>query len=141
MRLRTLSQRGPDGPAPGLRALEAINVIGTRVRVHLNLHRGDFSISDPRTGNVLRSCTDVTLADVTFKVSETTRQRITRTGRRRVHAWAVGTLVAIDSAPSTEGTRITYNPYRAPTFTTSDGTPVHNADTVAFVNRYGYVKE
>ncbi len=114
--------------------------LGTRVRVHLNLHRGDFSITDPRTGNRLASCDDVTLTDVVFKVSQTTRQRIIRTNRRRVHAWALGILAAVDTSPVVDGaTKVTYNPYRGPTFTTADGEPVHAAERVTFVDRYGWL--
>jgi hypothetical protein len=116
-------------------------VIGTRVRVHLNLHRGDWSISDPRTGLVLRSATDVTLEGVTFHVSETTRQRIIERKRRRVHAWAIGQLLAVDTAPDLAGLEpVTYNPFRAPTFTTTEGEPVTAAPLMHFVERKGWRK-
>lgn len=115
-------------------------MIGELVRVHLNLHRGDFSISDPKTGRVMASCDDVTLSGVTFQVSETTRQRVIAKQRRRVHAWAKGTLVAVDSKPTIEGHPVvTYNPYRAPTFTKGNGSPVHAAEMVAFTDRKGYL--
>lgn len=114
-------------------------MIGERVRVHLNLHRGDWSISDPKTGRVLRSATDVTLTGVTFRVSEATRQRIIDKQRRRVHAWAIGTLVSVDTAPDITGRdAVTYNPYRAPTFTRVDGTPVLEVDEITFANRKGW---
>lgn len=117
-------------------------MIGELVRVHLNLHRGDFSITDPKSGRVMASCDDVTLSGVTFKVSETTRQRVIAKQRRRVHAWALGTLVAVDAKPRVDGLElITYNPYRAPTFTTLAGTPVTEAKEVVFVDRYGHLME
>lgn len=111
-----------------------------RVRVHLNLQRGDWSITDPKTGRVTASATDVTLRGVTFYVSEATRRRVIDKTRRRVHAWAIGELVATDSQPSTEGlTGVTYNPYRAGTFTTFDGTPVTEAAEMRFVGRFGWM--
>lgn len=114
-------------------------LVGRRVRVHLNLHRGDFSISDPKTGNVLASCTDATLSGVTFKVSESTRQRIIAKNRRRVHAWAVGILEEVDTTPAIEGAvKVSYNPFRGPEFMTADG-PIHEAGRIAFVNRFGWV--
>lgn len=112
-------------------------MIGERVRVHLNLQRGDFSIT--QQGRVVASAHDVTLKDVRFIVSETTRQRVIRHTRRRVHAWAEGVLVSVDTKPDTTGMRgITYNPYRAATFTTFDGEPVTRAGEVTFVDRFGW---
>lgn len=122
--------------------IEATELVGERVRVHLNLHRGDFSISDPKTGKVWASADDVTLSGVTFTVSETTRQRVLAKNRRRVHAWAVGTLVGADLKPNVDGLEtITYNPYRAGTFTLPGDRPITEAKEVAFANRYGYLME
>ena len=113
-------------------------MIGERVRVHVNLQRGDFSIS--QRGRVIASADDVTLSDVRFVVSEATRQRTIRFNRRRVHAWAEGTLVAVDTNPCVEGmTGVTYNPHRAPTFTTFDGTPVESAPQMTFKEKCGWM--
>lgn len=116
-------------------------VLGERVKVHLNLQRGDFSITSLATGRVELSAADVTLQDVTFRVSETTRLKILRTKRRRVHAWAIGTLTAVDTNPSVTGRRqVSYNPYRAPTFTDGGGTPVEAAPEVVFAGKFGWLK-
>jgi hypothetical protein len=117
-------------------------IVGTQVRVHVNLTRGDFTICDPKTKRKTGSAKTVVLRDVTFKVSEAVRQSCINKQARWVHAWAFGTLVALDTAPLTEGHPVvTYNPFRAPTFTTVDGTPVHTAKEVAFVGRCGYITE
>jgi hypothetical protein len=114
-------------------------VIGERVRVHLNLTRGCFVICDPRTKRLIRYCTDVTLRDVEFKVSEAQRLWTVRHNARQVHAWAFGTVTAIDSSPDVMWHRaVTYNPFRAPTFTRPDGTPVLTASEVTFTERKGW---
>ena len=41
---------------------------GEVVRVHFNLHRGDWAISDRSTGKVILYVHDVTLSSVTFVV-------------------------------------------------------------------------
>ncbi|MFD8560662.1 hypothetical protein ACFV1N_25595 [Streptosporangium canum] len=117
-------------------------VIGAEAFVHLNLRTGYFSISDRRTKRVLYHAIDVTLEDVTFIVHETTRQRVISERCRRVHAWALGTLVDFDSNPDVRGmTRVTYNPYRCGHFTTTDGTPVERAALMIFRDRAGYQKD
>jgi hypothetical protein len=116
-------------------------MIGERVAVHLNLRTGRFTIAAKCGGNKMADADTVTLEQVTFKVYETTRQYTIRHNRRRVHAYAVGTLVAIDAREDTrELEQVTYNPFRAPTFTSRrDGRPVHNADRVHFADRVGHL--
>lgn len=117
-------------------------MIGERVRVHLNLTRGCFVICDPRTGKLQRYCTDVTLRDVTFKVSEKQRQWTIAKNMRQVHAWAIGTVTAIDSTPDvTQHEIVTYNPFRAPTFTREDGAPVLEVEEITFVDRKGWTPQ
>ncbi len=115
--------------------------LGSLVRVHVNLTRGDFTICAPKSPyKKLGSASDVTLVDVTFKVSEKGRQYCVDKQGRWVHAWAFGTLAAFDSDPDLDGVeRVTYNPFRAPTFTLADGSPVHTAPAVSFAGRYGYL--
>lgn len=98
------------------RLVDPVNLYGQRVRVHLNLHRGDWSICSPRNGNVMAYAPTVTLYDVTFKVSESMRQRVIANQRRKVHAWAFGELVTTEPIRE-HGAVLTYNPYRGPKFT------------------------
>lgn len=116
-------------------------MIGTTVRVHVNLHRGDFTITDPKTRKRIGSADDITLTGVTFKVSEARRQAVIRQGQREVHAWAIGTVVAINTAPDVDALRaVTYNPHRAPLFHFADGSgDVTAADRVTFRHRRCYV--
>ncbi len=98
-----------------------------RVRVYYNLHKHTFSIQHRTSkGWRVRDYADtVRLTDVTFKVSEAGRQRVLREGRKNVHAFVIGTLA--DTVPDTPH-RVTYNPFKAPTFVRADdGEPVTEA--------------
>lgn len=135
--LPTCQTMHPDDPRPCVPCENADDTL--RVRVHLNLTRGCFVISDARTKRLIRYANDVTLRDVTFKVSEKQRQWTIAKQMRQVHAWAFGTLAAIDSGPDiTWHGVVTYNPFRAPTFTRPDGTPVLEASEVTFVDKKGW---
>lgn len=113
---------------------------GQRVRVHFNLTRLDFSITDPATGRVLCNVPSVTLEGVVFRVQEGMRQRVIRMHRRKVHAYGVGQFVCAGAAPSPSSRKVTYNPFRAPTFTDVAGNPVHKAERVTFADRYCYIE-
>lgn len=68
-----------------------------RVRVYRNLHNGKLSVQARIPGKgwrVVAHAAAIRLANVTFEVSETARQRVLRTGRKEVHAFAVGDLLA-----------------------------------------------
>lgn len=116
-------------------------LVGRRVKVHLNLHRGDFTISPTSGGKVLANVDDVTITDVRFHVSESMRQRwCVDKGIRKVHAWAIGTVTAVNTDPDISGRRrLTYNPFRSADFTV-DGEPVTgNLPEVCFRDRSGWV--
>lgn len=98
-----------------------------RVRVYYNLHKHTFSIQHRVDGRwLVRDYADtVRLTDVTFKVLEGGRQRVLRQQRKNVHAFVIGTLA--DTVPDTPH-RVTYNPFKAPTFVRADdGSPVTEA--------------
>lgn len=119
-------------------------VAGQLVRVHLNLTRGDFVICEPKSPNrLIQYVHDVTLRDVTFKVSEAQRQWCIRKKMRQVHAWATGTVVSIDTHPDVKGLQeITYNPFRSGSFTTrAPGKPVTRASEVTFTDRKGWAQK
>lgn len=114
-------------------------LIGERVRVHVNLHKGCLSVTDPRTRKVIGYADSITIADVTFTVSEKARLRVVDKQCREVHAWAVGRLEAVnDTTAAPDAPVVSYNPYRAPTFT-SNGEPVLTAPRVTFWQRKGYL--
>lgn len=116
--------------------------IGTRVCVHLNLTTKRWVVATKPKGTILGYADEVTLTDVTFKVSEAQRQYCLRKNGRWVHAWALGTLEAVGPADVVGTEQITYNPFRAPTFhVVGQERPVHDAKRVHFKAQHGYLLE
>lgn len=117
--------------------------IGARVSVHLNRTTKRWVIADKPRGRVRGHARDVTLEDVTFRVSEVQRRYCVAKRGRWVHAWALGTLVAVDSAPDLAGTTpVTYNPFVAPTFhVVGKEQPVQAATRAHFVDEHVFASE
>lgn len=91
-----------------------------KVFVYFNLHKRLFSVKaleGANKGRVIAHVDNVSLSDVTFKVSQAGRQRVLREQRKNVHAGVVGTLT-----PMLWGTglQVTYNPYKYDTFVCKD---------------------
>lgn len=113
-------------------------LIGTRMRVHFNLHTHLWSVTaltGPNSGRVIANVDNITLANAEFKVSAKGRDRSHRLRKRTVHAWVVGVVVSVNTdLDLSRRERVTYNPApdRAPNFTASDGTPVLHADYADF---------
>lgn len=112
-------------------------VTAVRVVVYKNLNKGCWSIAEAtRTGGrgrVLEHVQTIALREVSFHVKEARRRVVVSERCREVHAWASGILC--DPPPPGPRLEVTYNPYRAPTFTTRDGAPVHAAPLVLFTDR------
>src|SRR5690606_22096230 len=92
--------------------------VGQRVKVYRNLNKPEFfsimAADGPAAGRVLGYAKAVEIANVTFRISQKSRERLLRDKRRNVHAFAVGTLVSVaDELPadSLSWARITYQPY------------------------------
>ena len=91
-------------------------------------------------GRVVDHSTDVVLTDVTFKVSESTRQRIIKANKRNVCAFVRGTLAkrlpahlfeACDHGASS--VRVSFNPYKSGSFYVCEtGQQITHADAVVF---------
>jgi hypothetical protein len=112
-------------------------VIGTRRKVHWNLHRQDFRVT--AGGRVVASVDDITLADVEFRVQPAGLARIRSTGRRLVCAYATGIVVAVSTGPDVRGLcRIGFNPHREGVFVCG-GEPVWTAELVIFKDAAGWV--
>jgi hypothetical protein len=101
-----------------------------KVFVYWNLHKHVWSVKALRgyaKGKVIAHSSVVSLAYPYGKVSEAGRQRVLTEKRKNVHAGLVG-LFDIDRPCADISTddagvafeRITYNPYKAPTFTFVD---------------------
>lgn len=98
-------------------------------RVYWNLHKKVWSVQGYVKGRgwiVLFHMPELWMENVTFKVSEAGRQRVIRTRRKNVHAYAVGFLCDIfQHSPQAE--KVSYNPYRGNTFVDQMDAPVHSA--------------
>ena len=124
-----------------------------KVRVYRNLKTGNWSIQTktPKGWRVRGHATAVELLDADCHVSKAGRAKVLREKRKNVHAYieglidlrnmrlrdvnpkwayAYGILEDMDAFPYGNAERISYNPYKAGTFTTSDGEPVYDARCV-----------
>lgn len=132
--------------------MEAHIGTGEVVKVYRNLHNRTgvgYSIKHAKRNRVISKrggvqC--VKLENVTFWVSEKTRQRTIREGKKYVHAYAVGTMKSggdYENAKQSQTPRekeietgflntfnwhrVSYNPFRGPDFTVN-GRPLAGAD-------------
>jgi hypothetical protein len=97
-------------------------VSGMKVRVYRNLHKKCLSVQAKVNGawKVIDHVDQITLVDVSFKVSQAGRDRVLREKRKNVHAYVCGTVATFPIA--LQGRKVSYNPYKADTFTeTLDG--------------------
>ncbi len=101
---------------------------GMKVRVHFNLHRGDYAVTIG--GKVAAYVEDITLTGVRLHVGKT---RFTRDGNRTVHAWAWGIVAEVNTDPDVSAmTKVRYNPHRAGGFATADGAQIDHAERITF---------
>ena len=107
---------------------------GTRVRVHLNLHRARAGMPDAWSvtiaGRVVANVARVALCDAMprFLASKQSFSMVPG-NKRTVHAWLEGTLCAPATGTKTE---ITYNPKRSAAFHTRDGRLISHCARVEF---------
>ena len=106
------------------------------LEVYFNLHKSCLSVR--HKGLVIKHTEAITLSNVTFKVREGGRQRVLKERKKNVHAFVKG--VEISKAPSSEGRRVSYNPYKAGHFYYVDsGQPCYNANEVSVIGKNIYV--
>jgi hypothetical protein len=116
---------------------------GDRVKVYRNLNSGNWSVLKYQKGRgwiKAAGLNDILLQDVEFKVSEKGRQRAIRDGKRNVHAFAIGTVHRfgeLRKATIIGASKISYNPFKAPTFVDQFGDSVHGAASVSFSTKHG----
>lgn len=105
----------------------ASDLIGRRVFVYRNLHSQCWSVRCQKTRRVIAHADSVGLEGCCeLKVSEKGQQRVVREGRKNVHAGIVGTVWSASlvgeamedrlHSLASGGERISYNPYRGPSF-------------------------
>ena len=107
-----------------------------RVRIYRNLKTGNWSIQTKtdKGWRVQGHATSVELLAADCNVSDAGRARVLRDKCKNVHAYIEGNidLHNMNGWPYGDSDRISYNPYEAGTFTTSDGEPVAGARRVRF---------
>ena len=108
---------------------------GQRIFVYFNLHKKCFSVKDVRTGLVVAHTDEISMRDVTFKVSESGRQRVLSEKRKNVHAGVLGEYW--EGGWGTIGfNTVTYNPYKAGHFYSKDNNEkVTKGDWVKLIDK------
>lgn len=94
-----------------------------KVRVYRNLNKPEYysilAMEGVDKGKVIAYAKSVLLENVTFRVSEASRQRVLKDQRRNVHAFCEGIIVdasnTVQNVPS-DALIVTYNPYRGGSF-------------------------
>jgi len=81
-----------------------------KVKVYKNLTRNTWSIQDYKTRKVIGYSDNIRLENAKFVVSEKTRQRVLKEGKKYVHAFVVGELVNNWTLTGSFET-VRYNPY------------------------------
>lgn len=128
--------------------------VGQKVHLYRNLHHKDegrFSIQanvevDGETRKKVVGYVDrAILRDVTFYVSQSTRERSLasgKNGRRTVHAWAIGYLIAqnfdLDSIPGAVEIRYNYKEHDSFVVAATDE-PVHRSEFFAVYDGRAFI--
>ena len=97
---------------------------GMKVKVYRNLRNKCLSVQ--YKGKVIAHVSEVSLSEVTFKVSQSARRRVLETKQKNVHAFVCGVILS-GTQELTEP--VTYNPYKYSQFTSvTSGESVLSAD-------------
>lgn len=89
------------------------------VKVYKNLHNGLFSVMQDNL--VVAHVESFTMQSVVFKVNQSGRERVIKEGKKNVHAFVTGMLIAVNSdGDFKRDTKITYNPYKYTSFIFAD---------------------
>ncbi len=107
--------------------------------IYRNLHlENAFSIR--LRGRVVQRLVHFVAYNVRFKVNEAGRLRVLAEGHKNVHAFVCAEHYEPTDRSALGLNRVAYNPFRGPTFTVN-GEPIHEAQSVLFVNGHCYLIE
>jgi len=96
------------------------------------------SLEGPTKGKVIAHKEEVILKDITFKVSEVSRQKVIKTKRKNVHAGLQGTWVERESKNC--NVKVVYNPYKYDSFIDlSSQQKIFKAEEAILKNKQVYV--
>jgi len=108
-----------------------------KVDVYRNLTKAVWVIrarEGARKGRVVGYAERVAVTRCRLFVSERRRLAVVRSGRREVHAWVTGDLIAHPEDPPPGALAFSYNPFRGPGFyRCADGGPLPAAGTCWFI--------
>lgn len=107
-----------------------------RVEVYYNVHKDCLSYRRP--GGRVQHAQAVTLENVTFAVQPAGQAKSRQLGKKTVHAFVRGELVALDdeATPILDAQRVTYNPFRYDSFVECQtGAPITSCKRVTIVGR------
>jgi len=90
-------------------------MVGKKVQVYFNLHKKCYSVRDKKTRLVIAHVNNISLVDVSFKVSEKGRQRVLAEKRKNVHAFVEGVVVGFNVFEKPMRS-VVYNPYKGANF-------------------------
>ena len=82
-----------------------------KVKVYKNLTKDTWSIQDYKTRKVIGYSENIRLENAKFVVSEKTRQRVIKEGKKYVHAFVVGELIESWKLTEDYFETVRYNPY------------------------------
>lgn len=100
-----------------IRQLDWEAAIGQKCRIYRNLNNGTMSLQLKVNGwYVAGHVTDAIVQSVKFHISEASRLRVIRDGRKNVHAWGEGLLIAQFKPEIDAPIDLSYNPYEDTTF-------------------------
>lgn len=101
-----------------IRELDWNATVNQTVRVYRNLNNGKMSVQQKieKRWIVVGHVTDAIVHNVRFHVSEAGRQRVIEAGRKNVHAWGEGILVAQFNPRLEASIPLGYDPYRNESF-------------------------
>lgn len=117
--------------------------VNSRYKVYRNLNNSLFSIlavEGKFKGKVVGHAKCVEMNNVTFIISESSRQRAVKEKTRNVHAFAVGHLTGFESHYSVDTLQqITYNPFFLDSFVfVSNSNKVSRVDQLILSNGKAY---
>lgn len=110
----------------------------SKFSVYWNIRKNIFSVRG-QDGIVKRYEEHIRMKDVEFRVSDSGRRRVLKTGQKNVHAVVKGEILKGGIGASMRGwKRVTYNPFKYESFvTSSDGMPIYGAQDVMMAIRSG----
>jgi hypothetical protein len=105
---------------------------GLPTRCYRNLNNGLMSLQQKvgKSWLVVGHTDNLILKNVTFYVSEASRQRVIANKRKNVHAWASGTLERPKDCNLDRYKEIYYCPFSQPHFTFKDNTAIVRAASI-----------